>query len=251
MKKVVLLDFHNTLATCDGWLELEITTLPGLVLERLASDGLVERSAADQKDRATALFKALRQRVRESGVEISAVEGARQVLVEMGFAVPDAAIEAAVADLEHALLPQVEMIPGADAALSKLRDRGYRMGVVSSAGYPLFVEMALEKLGLRTYFSEVVTSAGEGIYKSDPEIFRRAASKLGVRSEEAVHVGDHAIYDVQTAKAAGLAAVWFAGQARRTAQLHGTKWEDAAQAGSLADATIEKMEELFDAITSL
>ena len=250
-KKVVLFDFHNTLATCDGWLELEIKTLPGLVLQRLAEKGLVADHDSAATEKATRLFKELRQRVRESGREISAAEGAITVLREMGHDVPEAEIEEAVAELEHECLPEVKMIEGADHALAQLRDAGYRLGVVSSAGFPPFVEMALEELGLRPFFSEVITSAGERIYKSDPEIYRRALGYLGATPKEAVHVGDHPAFDVETAKAAGLSTVWFVAQSRRTAELRGEPWYDPSAAQSGADAIVKSMSELFVAISGL
>jgi len=251
--RIVLFDFHNTLATCDPWLELEIRTLPGLALEKLTKDGVVEAngSLTERIEQANTLFRELRQTVRDSGVELSAVEGTKRVLARMGLHPPDAALEAVVAELEHDCLPSVEMVKGADVALTRLRDEGYRLGVVSSAGYPPFVEMALEMLGLRTFFSEVVTSAGEGIYKSDPEIFRRAAARLGATPEEAVHIGDHAVYDVQAAKKAGLSAIWFDAQAKRTAQLHGTAWDEAVRAGARADAVVERMSDVPEAVERL
>ena len=251
MLKVVLFDFHNTLATCDSWLQLEISTLPGQVLVQLASKGSIEDVSPRMLDEATRLFRELRQEVRDSGVELSAVEGAYRVLDEMGVRVPEAELESVVEHLEYACLPETSMIEGADRALERLRDHGYRMGVVSSAGYPRFVELALEKLGLRTYFSEIVTSAGEGIYKSNPEIFRRAATRLGAAPHEAVHIGDHAVYDVQTAKAAGLHAIWLTAQARTTARLHGQPWDESAQAGSTADAVVDSMDELYEAVVRL
>jgi HAD superfamily hydrolase (TIGR01549 family) len=251
MKKVVLFDFHNTLATCAGWLELEITTLPGMALSRLAGRDVLEARARERTGEAIALFKALRQRVRESGVELSAVQGVTQVLESMDYRAPQAEIESVVAELENECLPEVEMVAGADGVLRRLHDAGCLLGVVSSAGYPLFVELALEKLGLRTYFNEVITSAGEGVYKSDPEIFRRAVSRLGAKPSDAVHIGDHAVYDVRTAKAAGLSAIWFVAEARNTARLHGTEWSVTAEASSEADAVVESMSELFGAVATL
>lgn len=251
MKKVVLFDFHNTLAICDSWLELEIRTLPGQVLLKLARDGYVEDVSPRMLNQAQSLFEAVRKEVRENGVELSAVEGTRRVLEEMGVSVQQLEIEAAVEQLEYACLPDVVMIEGADKVLDRLRNDGVRLGVVSSAGYPPFVELALEKLGLRTYFSEVVTSAGEGIYKSNPAIFVRAVQRLGADPHEAVHVGDHAIYDVQTAKSAGLSTIWFTAQARITAQLHNQPWNESAQAGAAADAVVESMDNLYEAIVGL
>src|SRR5438105_3605560 len=124
MLKVVLFDFHNTLATCDDWLELEIKTLPGLVLRKLADKGLVEGYTPETSDRANAIFRQLRQRVRDSGREVSAIDGTLEVLRDMDLTLPDAEVEQAVADLEHACLPQVRMLPGADHALQHLRDAG-------------------------------------------------------------------------------------------------------------------------------
>src|SRR5207237_6891447 len=119
-----------------------------------------------------------------------------------------------------------------------------------SAGYPPFVELALEELGLRAFFSEIVTSTGVGIYKSDPEIYRLAVRKLGATPSEAVHIGDHPVFDIQTAKAAGLATIWFATESRRTGALRGETWDDV-RAMAEADATIYGMEELFVAVHSL
>ena len=97
-------------------------------------------------------------------------------------------------------------------------------------------------------FSVIVTSAGEGLYKSDPKIFRRAVAYLGTTNQGAVHVGDHAIYDVGAAKRAGLATIWFAGEAERTAHLHSTSWEDMERVGRTADAVITSMSELYAAV---
>lgn len=251
MLQVILFDFHNTLATCDSWLELEIRTLPGQVMMQLARNGSIEDVSPRMLNEATGLFQALRQEVRDSGLELSAVEGASRVLEEMGIRAPAPELERAIETLEYACLPEVSMVEGAAGALERLRDRGYRMGVVSSAGFPKFVELALEKLGLRAYFSEVVTSAGEGIYKSNPEIFSRAARRLGAEPREAVHIGDHAIYDVQTAKAAGLATIWFTAQARTTARLHNQPWDVSAQVGAAADAVVGSMDELYEAVVRL
>jgi HAD superfamily hydrolase (TIGR01509 family) len=249
--KVVLVDFHNTLATCDRWLELEIRLLPGLALERLSAQGLIEGVTSEVIVRAEQLFRELRHRVRESGVELSALEGTRRVLQSLGYEAAEPHLAGIVEVLEEECLAEVEPVPGAADAVWRLRDLGYLLGVVSSAGYPPFVERALELLGVRAAFSEVLTSTGEGIYKSDPEIFLRAVSRLGATPSEAVHVGDHARYDVEAARAAGLAAIWFTGEARRTAHLHGASWEEMARAGSKAEASISKMGELVDAVRKL
>jgi HAD superfamily hydrolase (TIGR01509 family) len=248
MIRAVLFDFHNTLVTCDAWLELEIKTLPGLVLRLLSERGRLDGEPEHFEDEARRLFRALRHRVHDSGVELSAFEGAREILYEMGYHTPDRAIEDSVEELEYACLPDVRLIAGAAATLERLARAGYRLGVVSSAGFPPFVERALELNDLRRYFDAVVTSTGEGIYKSNPEIYRRAAERLSASPEETVHVGDHARFDVATAKAAGLHAVWFAAEAERTARMHGADWDALRRLGEQADAVVMRLEDVPGAV---
>jgi HAD superfamily hydrolase (TIGR01549 family) len=251
MLRAVTFDFHNTLVTCDAWLDLEIRSLPSMVLYELR-DYLAERGDPEPStDEAQRLFRVLRRRVHESGVEISAVEGVVDVLRAMGIRVPRKLVAEAVEDLEYQLLDSVEVVDGAESTLERLKSAGYRLAVVSSAGFPQFVEEALEEHGLLPYFDAVLTSAGEGIYKSNPEIFRRAVERLGAAPEETVHVGDHARFDVATARAAGLHAIWFAANAERTARLHGADWDALKALGEQADAVVMRLTEVPGAVESI
>src|SRR5207248_6310505 len=126
-KKVVLFDFHNTLVSCDAWLDLEIRTLPGAVLRKLGEEALVGELPTGAGEEVTQLFRRLRRSVHESGREVSAAEGTATVLRQMGVDVPIEEIERAVERLEYDLLPTVEMIEGADHALGRLRDAGCRL----------------------------------------------------------------------------------------------------------------------------
>lgn len=246
----MLFDFHNTLAACDRWLDLEIRTLPALSIERLAAGGLLPGDQADPA-RAPDLFKALRQQVRESGVELPALDGTLIVLRQMGIALPIPEVEAVVRELEEDCLSDVEVMPGAAHALERLRGAGCQMGVVSSAGYPRFVELALEELGLRPYFSEIITSAGEGIYKSNPEIYRRAVARLCAEPWEAAHVGDHPVFDVQVPREAGLSTIWLTARAEKTAQVRGEPWSEDEIERAGADAVIRDLGELYAALQSI
>ncbi len=251
MIRAVLFDFHNTLVTCDEWLELEIRTLPGRVLRLLRERGQLPGEPEHSDEEAQRLFRALRYRVHDSGVELSAFEGAREVLHEMGYRPPDHAIARAVEELEYGCLPGVEVIVGAESVLERLKSEGYRLGIVSSAGFPPFVERALSEHGLRRYFDAVLTSAGEGIYKSNPEMYRRAADRLGVGPGETVHVGDHARFDVAAAQAAGLRAIWFAAEAERTARMHGADWAALLLLGTQADAVVTRLADVPVAIARI
>jgi FMN phosphatase YigB (HAD superfamily) len=92
--------------------------------------------------------------------------------------------------------------------LDTLRGAGYRMGVISNSPSEEWVRSLLGKVRILEYFEAVVSSGTEGIAKPDPEIFRRAARRLGVAPTEAFHVGNLAHVDAKAALAAGLHAVW-------------------------------------------
>jgi len=94
---------------------------------------------------------------------------------------------------------------GAAETLRHLRTRGLRTAVVSNSDGRL--EALLAGLGLRTHFDAVLDSHIEGVEKPDPEIFRRALSRLGVAAERAAYVGDIHSIDAVGARAAGLAPV--------------------------------------------
>jgi putative hydrolase of the HAD superfamily len=65
----------------------------------------------------------------------------------------------------------------------------------------------LDNVRLTKYFDQVVTSAGVGIRKPDPGIFRYALMQFKARPEEAVMVGDSEMHDVGGGYVAGLKTV--------------------------------------------
>lgn len=64
------------------------------------------------------------------------------------------------------------------------------------------------RLGLDRYFAFGYCAAEVGAKKPDPAMFERAMAHAGVNPCEAVHVGDHAVDDVQGAAAVGMATIW-------------------------------------------
>ncbi len=94
-----------------------------------------------------------------------------------------------------------EPIAGATEAVTELRARGLRLGVV--ANWDCALPEHLAATGLAGYFDTVVTSARAASAKPEPAIFELALQELGVRPERALHVGDEPI-DEQGARAAGM-----------------------------------------------
>ena len=85
--------------------------------------------------------------------------------------------------------------PKAHQTLASLRDSGFKLGLVTN-GPITSQQPKIDGLGIAGYFGTVLISGAEGVSKPDPEIFRRAVSRLGVRPEETVMVGDNPVADI-------------------------------------------------------
>lgn len=93
-------------------------------------------------------------------------------------------------------------LPGAEAALRRLRNAGLALACVSN--WDVSLAPQLERSGLGGLFAEVVSSAEAGAAKPDPAVFAVALARLGVPAARALHVGDGET-DRAGAAAAGLA----------------------------------------------
>ena len=207
--KAVTLDFHNTIARCDRWFELEVRELVPELLRLLRERGQ-HAGDAEQAERARAAYRALRQEIVTSGEERDALDCALATLTAIEVALPESAVAATIDELMREAAAGAEPIPGVVAAIGALRQRGLRLGVVSSAVHHPFLDWTLERFGIAAAFDSVITSASSGFYKSRPEIYQLALRELGVAADETVHVGDSYRFDVQGARRAGLRTVWYA-----------------------------------------
>ncbi len=95
--------------------------------------------------------------------------------------------------------------PGAHETLEVLRERGYRLGVVSNADGR--VQRLLEEAGLATHLEIILDSANVGFEKPDPRIFLAATEKLKIHPSACAYVGDVYEIDILGARAAGLRAI--------------------------------------------
>jgi len=98
-----------------------------------------------------------------------------------------------------------KVTPGAPAAIARLRALGIPVGVVSNSEGKL-AEL-FDRVGLGDAFDLVVDSALEGVRKPDPEIFGRAAERLGLPPKACLYAGDIPEVDINGATAAGMPAV--------------------------------------------
>lgn len=86
--------------------------------------------------------------------------------------------------------------------LKRLKSIGMKTAVVSNFDTRL-IDLH-SGLGLLEYFDYLGISSRDGAAKPDPLIFQLALERLGIRSEQAVHVGDSLREDVEGALAAGV-----------------------------------------------
>ena len=97
------------------------------------------------------------------------------------------------------------LYPETRATLDTLRDRGYRLGVISNFDARLFG--LLDGLGIADRFDQIIASSRAGAAKPDPAIFRHTLTECGVDAEQAVHIGDMYELDVLGARAADVATI--------------------------------------------
>jgi putative hydrolase of the HAD superfamily len=100
------------------------------------------------------------------------------------------------------------LVSAAAETLSALRERGFRLAIVSNSTYNEQLGK-LQRLRIARFFEHVVVSADHGFAKPDARLFEVAIKRLGVLAADVVHVGDSWAADVQGARNAGVAPLWF------------------------------------------
>jgi beta-phosphoglucomutase family hydrolase len=101
--------------------------------------------------------------------------------------------------------PHLKPVPGALAFLEALKTSGVPMAVATAAPTPN-IDFTLDGAGLRAYFDVVVGAADITRGKPDPEIFLKAAERLGV-PPDACLVFEDATSGIEAARRAGMRTV--------------------------------------------
>lgn len=101
--------------------------------------------------------------------------------------------------------PHMRALPGVLPFLQRTIDMGYQRAV-GSAAPPGNLDLVLDGLALRPYFQAIVGGADVSRGKPDPEIFLRAAERLGVPPESCV-VFEDAPAGIEAARRAGMSCV--------------------------------------------
>jgi putative hydrolase of the HAD superfamily len=103
--------------------------------------------------------------------------------------------------VDCALYPEVKQV------LSKLKQRRLKIGLISN-GYEEEIHIILQKANLEPAAFDIIVGVDTiKKVKPNPDIFSYAISKLNVRPEEAIFVGDNVEADYKGAENAGLHAL--------------------------------------------
>ncbi len=152
-----------------------------------------------------------------------------------------AAIVPEVVKLHRALtVEKIKLYRGVFEALAGLKGgSSYRLGIVSDSqvdhAYP-----ELRMLGIFGFFDAIIVSSEFGFRKPDVRLFAGCLSRLGVKPDEAVYIGNDTFRDIKGARDAGMATVLIMTE-------HGTKNESIAA----PDFTIERLDEINEVLRKL
>lgn len=124
--------------------------------------------------------------------------------------------------------------PDAAPTLSRLREAGYRTGILSNTWWPSrWLDEDLRNLGLLGLFDEVLYTSDLPHAKPHPSVFLEAARRLDAEPAACVMVGDDPLCDVSGAGRAGMKTVW-----KRASG------PDAGLGGAVPDAVVTHLAEL-------
>ena len=109
----------------------------------------------------------------------------------------------------HAVDGWAIVFPDARQTLMTLRERGYKVGLLSNTWWAADWHNAeLATHGLNTLFDAVAYTSDLPRSKPHPSVFLHVAALLGVESEACVMVGDRMADDIAGALEAGMRGVW-------------------------------------------
>ena len=120
-------------------------------------------------------------------------------------AIDDLPLEPASAPALADALPAWPVFPEVPAALRELRERGWRLAILSNSD-PDLLAASLRRIGVGVDLA--ITAAEAGSYKPAPGHWRAFFARTGAERARHVHVAASPFHDLAPAAALGLRAVW-------------------------------------------
>jgi HAD superfamily hydrolase (TIGR01549 family) len=107
---------------------------------------------------------------------------------------------------------QVQWEPGLPEALTWLKEKGYRLGIISNAClYDEVMRSCFAQAGIEELFETYTFSYSAGLCKPRKEIFEKALISMNADPSEAVMIGDNWSSDIEPALKLGMQGILFTG----------------------------------------
>ena len=131
-----------------------------------------------------------------------------ETLRELGVNITDGLPQKFIAAYYKPIRDQITLVPYAGEILSKIKDAGMKIGLVSNTIFPAdYHRFEMREFGLYEYFDFALFSSEEKIRKPGKEIFFRAL-KLGKSDpRDAVFIGDRLEEDIGGPQSVGIKAI--------------------------------------------
>jgi putative hydrolase of the HAD superfamily len=127
----------------------------------------------------------------------------------LGVKADEGALVTALDAYARAVAGWCTVFADARETLGVLRERGYRLGLLSNTWWAAEWHNAdLAAHGLAGMLDELVYTSDLPHSKPHPSVFRQIAARLGVPPDACVMIGDRQIDDVEGALAVGMRAIW-------------------------------------------
>ncbi len=95
--------------------------------------------------------------------------------------------------------------PNAKRTLVKLREKGYKLGLISNTHWRISDNLRKE---FKRFFDAITLSYEHGFAKPHPSIFITTLNRLTASANQCLHVGDDPMADIQGAKSLGMLTVF-------------------------------------------
>lgn len=144
---------------------------------------------------------------RETG-QVRLAANLRAICRSLGATAGEAAVARAVTIRRDFTLRSLSPRPGAIETLTRLRDRGLALALISDCCE--IVSDVWESLPIASHFDASILSCRVGLRKPDRRIYELACESLGVTPSACLYVGDGGSHELSGARRAGLDAALLA-----------------------------------------
>ena len=196
--EILLIDLDDTILDFDAAEEVAYSGA-------LAAHGIGKTPALMERYREINLLWWEKLERGEAGRDELLVERHRQLFTELGLPADPAAFEA---DYRRRLGVGHWFLPGAEAMLDGLRDRGYRLFLASN-GVEDTQLSRLKSAGILGHFEGLFISERTGFHKPEPAYFEWCFARIpGFDREKTLMIGDSLTSDILGGLRAGIDTLW-------------------------------------------